>query len=32
MTQNDAFELRVRNAIEASIATKQSLLKNAELV
>ena len=32
MNQNAEFELRVRKTIEASIATKQSLLKNAELV
>lgn len=32
MKQTNGFEHRVRNLIEASIATKQSLLKNAELV
>lgn len=32
MKQANGFEHRVRNLIEASIATKQSLLKNAELV
>jgi D-sedoheptulose 7-phosphate isomerase len=32
MKQTNGFEDRVRNAIEASIATKQSLLKNVELV
>lgn len=32
MKQANGLEHRVRNAIEASIATKQSLLKNAELV
>lgn len=32
MKQTNGFEHHVRNLIEASIATKQSLLKNAELV
>jgi D-sedoheptulose 7-phosphate isomerase len=32
MKQTNGFEHRVRNLIEASIATKQSLLKDAELV
>lgn len=32
MKQTNEFEHRVRNAIEASIAAKQSLLKNAEVV